>query len=71
MKAKELRELTIAELQRKELETRQELLRTRIQAANQQLKNPLKLRHLRRTIARIMTIIGQKGPGKKQLREEK
>lgn len=61
MKTKELRELTVVELRRKEQEARQELLHARIQRTNQQLKNPLKLRELRRSIARILTIIKQKG----------
>ena len=60
MKTAELRELTIAELEKKAAETRRELLTLRIQNANQQLKNPLKLRESRREIARILTILNQK-----------
>lgn len=61
MKTKELRELSIEELNKKASELRWELVSTRIGRATQQLKNPLKLRHLRRDIARILTIINEKG----------
>ena len=49
-----------SELKRKVGELRRELLSVRIQHAGQQLKNPLKLRELRREIARILTIINEK-----------
>lgn len=61
MKTSELRELGVAELKKKAEDLRRELLSARIAAANQQLKNPLKLRELRREIARVLTIIGEKG----------
>jgi large subunit ribosomal protein L29 len=61
MKPAELRELTVAELKKKEQDLRRELMLARFSQVNQQLKNPLKLRVLRREIARILTIIQQKG----------
>jgi len=61
MKASELRELGIDELNKKADDLRRELLLARIAKANQQLKNPLKLRSLRREIARILTIVHEKG----------
>ncbi|MFH1826616.1 MAG: 50S ribosomal protein L29 [bacterium] len=61
MKASEIRELTVEELAKKEDELRRELVMTRIAQANQQLKNPLKLRTLRRDIARILTVREEKG----------
>jgi large subunit ribosomal protein L29 len=61
MKIEELRELGIDELNKKAEEARRELLSARISKANQQLKNPLKVRELRRSIARILTIINEKG----------
>jgi len=61
MKVKELRELGKNELQQKLKEANKELLSLRIQQVNQQLKDPLKLRVGRRTIARILTIIREKG----------
>jgi large subunit ribosomal protein L29 len=64
MKTSELREMTPAELQRKVEELRRELLGTRLQHAAQQLKSPLKLRSVRREIARVLTIINEKSiPG--------
>ena len=59
---KELRELAADELRRKADELQRELLSTRLQQAGQQLKNPLKLRQLRRDIARVLTLINEKTP---------
>jgi large subunit ribosomal protein L29 len=61
MKTAELRELDTEELKKREEELRQELILSRIAKVNQQLKNPLKVRELRREIARILTIIREKG----------
>lgn len=60
MKAAQLRELSEKELIAKIGELRRELLSLRIQRANQQLKNPLKLRSVRRSIARMLTIVKEK-----------
>ena len=60
MKAKELRELTVDELKRKAETLRRELFSARIARVKQQLKNPLKLRDLKREIARALTIIREK-----------
>ena len=66
MKTSELREMADSELKRKVGELRRELLSVRIQHAGQQLKNPLKLREVRREIARVLTIIAEgKKLGKK------
>ncbi|MBU0629716.1 MAG: 50S ribosomal protein L29 [Candidatus Margulisbacteria bacterium] len=60
MNTKELRELTINELVKKVSDLRRELFNLRLQKSNQQVKNPLKQRELRRTIARVLTITAQK-----------
>lgn len=60
MKISELRELGIDELKKREGELRRELVSARIAKVNQQLKNPLKVRWLRRDIARVMTVITEK-----------
>jgi len=60
MKTTELRELTKAELEKKLGELRRELMMSRFALANQQLKNPLKLRQLKRDVARILTIMNEK-----------
>ncbi|MBU0502126.1 MAG: 50S ribosomal protein L29 [bacterium] len=61
MKASELRELGIDELKKKEKELRSELLLARFAKTNQQLKNPLKVRSLRRNIAKVLTVLNEKG----------
>ncbi|MFH1386649.1 MAG: 50S ribosomal protein L29 [bacterium] len=57
VKTSDLRELSVDELKKKIAEGEKELLHLRIQKANQQLKNPLKVREVRRGIARLKTII--------------
>ena len=57
----ELRELNIDELNKQAETLRHDLMLARIAKATQQLKNPLKVRDLRRDIARILTIINEKG----------
>jgi len=71
MKASELRELGVPELSKRADDLRRELLLARIAKANQQLKNPLKLRSLRREIARILTIIHEKNFDKLSSKEAK
>jgi len=61
MKMAELKELTVDELKKRVEELRRELLLSRIAKAKQQLKNPLKVRYLRRDIARVLTLLRQKG----------
>jgi large subunit ribosomal protein L29 len=59
MKAKQLRELSKGELNKKCMDLRRELMQARFAHVKQELKNPLKIRFLRREIARILTIIGE------------
>ena len=61
LKPSELRELDVESLKRKAEELRREQLITRIAHSTQQLKNPLKLRVLRREVARTLTILKEKG----------
>jgi large subunit ribosomal protein L29 len=61
MKTQELRELSVEELRKKAEELRRQLLTMRVAKTNQQVKNPLQLRFLRRDIARILTILQEKG----------
>ncbi|HBT46531.1 MAG TPA: 50S ribosomal protein L29 [Peptococcaceae bacterium] len=60
MKASELRELTTEELARKVLDWKQELFNLRFQQATGQLDNPMRLREVRRNIARAKTIIRER-----------
>jgi large subunit ribosomal protein L29 len=60
MEASELRELTPDELLRRLEDVQKELLTLRLRVAGQ-LPNPTRLRALRRDVARIKTLLGQKG----------
>jgi large subunit ribosomal protein L29 len=56
MKAKQLRELSDEELDKKMAETRKELFQLRFQTATGALENSARLRGAKREIARILTI---------------
>lgn len=63
MKARELRELSEDELFSKEAELKDQLFKLRFQHALGQLEDDLKLRNIRRDIARIKTIVKEKSKG--------
>lgn len=63
MKPTELRKYTIDELKRKLTELKQELFTLRFQSVVGQLTNTIKIRQVRRSIARINTIITEKERG--------
>jgi large subunit ribosomal protein L29 len=60
MKARELRELSEDELQTKERELADQLFKLRFQQTLGQLENAMKLRNIRRDIARIKTVLQEK-----------
>ena len=60
MKAAEIRELSMAELNEKLSDLKAELFHLRFQHAINQLDNPLRLNIVRKDIARIKTIIKEK-----------
>lgn len=60
MKAKELRKFTTEELNAKLNDLKEELFNLRFQHATGQLDNPMRMRHVRREIARIKTIIRER-----------
>ncbi len=60
MKPEELRSLSDEELREKEKELRKELFNLRFQKAIGQLENPMRLRQVRRDIARIKTILRER-----------
>lgn len=60
MKANKLHELNDAELQSKLLDLKTEYFNLRFQNATGQLANPLKLREVKRDIARVKTIIRER-----------
>lgn len=57
MKTKELREMTHVELDQKLIELKGELFNLRFQLATGQLENPLRIKNVRKDIARTKTII--------------
>ncbi|MCI4445065.1 MAG: 50S ribosomal protein L29 [Candidatus Aminicenantes bacterium] len=57
MKIRELRELSADELKQKELELKDQLFKLRFQKSLGQMDNPMKIRNVRRDIARIKTIL--------------
>jgi large subunit ribosomal protein L29 len=60
MRARELRELSEDELQAKERELTEQLFKLRFQHSLGQLENAMKLRNVKRDIARIKTILEDK-----------
>jgi large subunit ribosomal protein L29 len=60
MEAEELRGMTPEELAQKGRELREEIFRLRLKRATNQLDNPMKLSEIRRDLARIETILGEK-----------
>ncbi len=60
MKASELRELSTEELARRLAELRDELFKLRLRRASEPLPNPLRLRMLRRDIARCLGIMRER-----------
>ncbi|AQS57971.1 50S ribosomal protein L29 [Desulforamulus ferrireducens] len=56
MKVKEIRELTDAELAKKLYDSKDELFKLRFQLATGQLDNPMKIKEVKKKIARLKTI---------------
>ncbi len=57
LKARDLSELSEEELAGKEADLKGELFRLRFQAATGQLDNPMRIRDVRRDIARVKTVL--------------
>ncbi|MCP2519777.1 50S ribosomal protein L29 [Candidatus Aminicenantes bacterium AC-708-M15] len=60
MRASELRELSEEELQNKEKELKEQLFKLKIQHSLGQLDNPMKMKLIKRDIARIKTILNER-----------
>ncbi|NJD02122.1 MAG: 50S ribosomal protein L29 [Ruminiclostridium sp.] len=60
MKASEMREKTQAELQKELSELKSELFKLRFQLVTNQLENPMKLKDVKKAIARVKTIIRER-----------
>jgi large subunit ribosomal protein L29 len=60
MKTSELREKTLAELQDELNELKSELFKLRFQLVTNQLDNPMKVKDVKRSIARVKTVIRER-----------
>lgn len=60
MKAKEIREKTVSELNQSLLELKTELFNLRFQLATGELDNPLRINKVKKDIARVKTILRER-----------
>ena len=60
MKVKEIRELSTEEINKKLVETKQELFNLRFQQATGTLEKPSRIRDLRHTVARMKTVLKER-----------
>jgi large subunit ribosomal protein L29 len=60
MKIKELKEMTVEELGTQRRDLKQETINLRVQQQSGQLENPARIRAVRRTIARIETVLASR-----------
>lgn len=60
MKASELKDLTLDELAKKETDLRKELFNLSFQKATGEIENPMRIRAIKKDIARVLTVITEK-----------
>jgi large subunit ribosomal protein L29 len=60
VKATEIRDLSVEEIQDRITDAREELFRLRFRSATQQLENPSLIKSLRRDIARMRTVLRER-----------
>ena len=60
MKANEIRELSVEQLNDKVLELKKDLFNLRLQHATNQLDNPTKIAEVKKDIARIKTVLRER-----------
>jgi large subunit ribosomal protein L29 len=60
MKVSEIRELTLDELRQRERDSTEELFNLKFQLATGQLENKMRIRQMKKELARIKTIIREK-----------
>jgi large subunit ribosomal protein L29 len=60
VKATDVREMDVEELERRIAQTRRELFNLRFQHATGQLENTGQLKEVRKNIARLLTVLNQK-----------
>jgi len=66
MRADEIRELTADDIKARVAELEEERFRLRFRSASEPLENPLRLRSIRKDIARLKTILGERERGAEQ-----
>ena len=60
MKAKEIRDLSVTEIQQRIVDEKEALQHLNFQHAIADIQNPMQLRHSRRLVARLQTILKEK-----------
>ena len=60
MKVKVLRDLSPAELEKKVVDLKEELFNLRFQMATGQLENPMKIKEIRKDIAKAKTVLRER-----------
>ena len=60
MKANEIRKLSTEEINKKIAESKEELFNLRMKQATGNLENPMRIRELRKTVARLKTILRER-----------
>ncbi len=68
MRIREMRDMTVEELSRKQTELSAELFNLRFQLATNQLEKPSRITVARRDLARVKTLLVEKKSGKKDAR---
>ncbi len=71
MKPSEIRNMTEEEMKRTLASLRDEYFKLRLRRSSEELPNPLRLRMIRRDIARMLTILRELELKKKKIVEEK
>ncbi len=60
MKVNEIRELSVAELESTLADLKKELFNLRFQNATNQLENPMRIHEVKKTIAKIKTVMAER-----------
>ncbi len=60
MRAEEIRELSVADIQARIAELEEERFRLRFRSATEPLEDPLQLRAIRKNIARLQTVLRER-----------
>ena len=65
MRAEEIREMTADDIRSRVAELEEERFRLRFRSATETLENPLRLRTIRKDIARLKTVLGERERGER------